>query len=444
MNLVESCRSRALLVLALLLCATPVHAQSGWGVWTTPDESCVNYQAWIGQQNPTSEPTGMRNIAYPEGNATYWAMVVDGAIGTSLTIKGQFPAARYMGIQVYDIDHNVRGAINDQSINPDSGQNNPFRVNSTATLGTYTVKLVFGATPATPAANTIYSDGLTEVGLVYRVYYSNNSKSLIGSTTDPKLPKLKQNGVTLSNCPARPILKDSQTVNGHIDDFDFTGTVPAQSKTATAPPTLILSITNPLTPYYPSADNNYMSALISRQYFTAPYTYNMVVMRMRAPTYPNTQAGEAPWLAATDRQVRFWSVCENEPITTGVARCLPDNKSTPLNGFVTVVFSDPSYKPSSSVLASWGASWLPFGALVDGDVVYDINANPLTNADGIYYYGMILYRQTMANPSWTQSMANVGKLPRKQWQSAMGDYWPTISYCRLSDFNALGAGCMGK
>lgn len=431
-----------ILLVAVLFCS-PALSQSGWGVWATPDASCSEAQAWYGQQNIQSEPTGMRNVAYPEGNATYWAGLVSGTIGSTVTIKGQFPAARYMGIQVYDIEHNVRGAIGDQEINPDAGTNNPFRSGSTAELGTYTVKLVFGATPATPAPNTIYSDGLTEVGLVYRVYYPNNVKSLYGSTTSPKLPKIKQNGVALSTCKPRPILPKSETVNGHIDQYDFTGTIPVETRPVTNPPSVLLSITNPFTPFYPSADNNYMSALISRQFMTAPYDYNMVVMRFRAPTFPNTQTGEAPWLATTERQVRFWSVCENEPLTTGVTRCLADGQSHPVDGFVTVVFSDPSNKPSNSQLQTWGASWLPFGALLDTDVVYTLDGEPKTNADGIYWYGFILYRQTLANPSWTQSMSAVGQLPRTQVKAAMGDYYPKIGYCRKSDFKKLGAGCIG-
>lgn len=435
--------SALLLSIAAIAVCTPAQAQSGWGVWLTPDASCTGDQAWYGQQNIQSEPTGMRNIAYPEGNATYWARVMTGAIGSTVTIKGQFPAARYMGIQVYDIEHNVRSAIGDQDINPDSGSNNPFRAGATAELGTYTVKLVFGATPATPAPNTIYSDGLTEIGLLYRVYYPNNVKSLIGSTTSPALPTIKQDGVKMATCKPRPILPKSDTVNGHIDQYDFTGTIPADTRPVTNPPSLLLSITNPFTPFYPSADNNYMSALISRQFMTAPYDYNMVVMRMKAPTFPNTQLGEAPWLATTERQVRFWSVCENEPLTTGVTRCLADGQSTPLDGYVTVVFSDPSNKPSASQLQTWGASWLPLGALTADDVVYDIDGNPKTNADGIYWYGFILYRQTIANPSWTQSMAAVGQLPRTQVKAAMGDYYPKIGYCRKSDFKKLGAGCIG-
>lgn len=418
-------------------------SESDWGYWAIPDESCSADQAWTGQQNPQSDATGLRNVAYPEGNATYWAMLINADIGSEVTIHGQFPGARYMGLQVYDTERNVRGAINDRSIVPDAGQNNPFVVGSSAELGTYTVRLVFGDTPETAEPNTIYSDGLVEVGLVYRVYHSNDPTDLTGGTTQPSLPTITANGVELVTCAPRPILPESATVNGHIDQYDFTGTEPeGQSVPVSDPPGVLLSITNPLTPYYPSADNNYISTRISREFLAPPYDHQLVVMRMRAPTFANTQAGEAPYLAEQKRQVRFWSVCGNEPLTTGVVRCLPDNEARLLDGFVTVVFSDPSNQPEDSTLEKWGANWLPWGALTAGDVVYDIDANPLTNEDGVFYYGMILYRQTMANPKWRQSMANVGELPRRRWEAAMGHYWPTVGYCSAADFEALGAGCI--
>jgi len=434
-----------LLGMALALSSQSAKTQTGWGLWAVADPGCTTSQAWFGQENPASDGTNTRNIAYPEGDtATYWGTLITGALGSTLTINGQFPAARYMAMQTYDSNHNVLSAINDQSINPDAGQNNPFRAGSTTALGTYTLTVVFGSTPTTPAANTLYTGDLTQVALVYRVYYPNSSSTLTGGTSKPTLPNLTQGGKLMSTCSPRPVLPDSSTVNGHIQTYDFTGVAPTTPKPATSPPTMLLTVTNANTPYYPSADNNYMSAYLSRKYLAPPYNYNMVVMTMKAPTFSNTQAGDAPYLATTSKQVRFWSVCEDDPLTTGVARCVADNQAPSLNGYVTFVFSDPSYKPSSSVLSQWGASWLGWGALTSSDTVYDINGTPQTNASGVYYNGLILYRQTMANPSWKQSMYNVGQLSRTNWQTAMGAYWPTIGYCTAANFQTYGAGCIGR
>jgi hypothetical protein len=225
------------------------------------------------------------------------------------------------------------------------------------------------------------------------------------------------------------------------------GSVPGSGSRliGTNPPTLLLTVPSRITPYYPSADNSYMSALVSREYLMPPYAYDMVVMRMRAPTMPDTQAGEAPYLALTDRQVRFWSICEYDKLSTGVNRCVEDNQALNVGGFVTVVVSDPSKRPSDSILTAQGARWMSWGALQNGDMVYDIDGNPVGNERPVYYYGSILYRQTLSNPSWDKSMTNiVNNYPRDQWKSAMGDYWPVIGYCSAANFAAFGIDCIGK
>ena len=182
-----------------------------------------------------------------------------------------------------------------------------------------------------------------------------------------------------------------------------------------------------------------MSAVVS-EFFAPPYNNDMAVIRIKAPTFVNTQGGEPPYWSTTTRQVRFWSICSNEPQTTGVVRCAPDYRTPIRDGYTTVVISDP---PTGLRTRSWRSTlkWIPWGALMPGDTVYDEFDQPKTNADGVFYQGMVLYRQTMANPSWNQSSTAVGKLPRDQWRPAMGDYWPTSGYCTAADFVAFGAGC---
>jgi hypothetical protein len=294
-----------------------------------------------------------------------------------------------------------------------------------------------------PAQNTIYTNLIPKVILIYRVYYPTNASDLTGGTTNPVLPELYVSGVLQSSCPVRPIVQpEDNTVWGRIDNADFSGVPPAKPIPAMEPPAWFLSVTNPLTPYYPSQDNSYMTAVISRSYLAAPYTNDMVVVRIKAPTFADTQAGEPPYLATTTRQVRFWSLCTNETMSTSVVRCAPDYKMLIRNGYATVVVSDPSKKPTDEVLAAHGAVWLPWGALLPTDVIDDIDGNVLDNNSGAYYQGMLIYRQTMPNPSWTQAFAAVGQVPRDQWRGAMGDYWPEAGYCRATAFEQLGAECM--
>jgi hypothetical protein len=403
------------------------------------DPGCEGYQAWTNQSNPRSDVLGTNNSAYPEANATYWTTLVVGRSGTTLTIRGRYPQARYMSLQTYDENRNVLDAINDVALNPDPGQNNPFRTGFAQ--GTYTAQLVFGRKPMSSVpANTLYTGGLLAVGLVYRVYYSNNPDNLAGTSLDPILPELTIDGVPLSSCPPRPIvLPEDALVWGRLDNGDYMGTKPPIETIPSNPPRWTLVDTSGNTPYYPSEDNSYMAAAISRDYLQFPYNYELVVMRFRTPTFPDTQAGVAPYAPA---QVRFWSVCQNEPLLTSVVRCSPDNAHVDRNGFATYVISDPSKRPPDDILNRWGARWIAWGALQPNDVMYDIENNALTSDDGLFYYGLVLYRQTMADPGFTQSIENVSQLALNVQKTVMGAYWPTIGYCTRRTFQLSGAGCI--
>ena len=354
-------------------------------------------------------------------------------------MRGQYPLARYMSFQLYD-GQNVVDSINDVTINPDAGQNNPYRTG--IAQGTYTVHIVFGRAPRRPAPNTIYAGTLTSVIVLYRIYYANNPDDLAGGPVDPRLPTVFVGGVALSSCPTLPVITpENLTVWRWLDDNEFTGTKPATTINTNLVPQWRLAVTGPTTPYYPSEDNSYMTVLLDRTYLNPPYNFELVVIRMKAPTFTDTQNGVAPYASA---DMRFWSMCTDEPILSSVTRCIPDDRAINVNGFVTFVISDPSKRPSADVLSQWGAVWLPWGALGPGDVMYNINGLPLSNADGVFYYNLMLYRQTIANPAFAQSIKNIAQLPFNQQKNAMGDYWPTIGYCTKATFQTKGPACFGR
>jgi hypothetical protein len=219
------------------------------------------------------------------------------------------------------------------------------------------------------------------------------------------------------------------------------GTQPSTSLPASNPPQWHLSSTNPLTQFFPSQNNSYMATILSRKFLAAPYNNSLVVIQMRAPTFTDTQNGAPPYANA---DMRFWSICTNEPLSTGVVRCVPDNLATNINGLVTFVISDPSYQPSASVLEKWGAEWIAWGALEPGDSVYNAKEELLTNANGVFYYDAVFYRQTDASTSFLQSIASLSNLPDQLAQTAMGEYAPQIGYCTTQGFQIWGAGCIGR
>ena len=119
------------LVTAVLCMLAPFAGVVSAG-WDSPDAGCESFPALanIQEANVRSDAVGLRNVAYPEGNATYWGTLLNQPLGAVVTVKGRYPKARYMAVQLYDDQRNVIGAINDQDIQPDTGTNNPFRTGS--------------------------------------------------------------------------------------------------------------------------------------------------------------------------------------------------------------------------------------------------------------------------------------------------------------------------
>ena len=426
---------RALAILSL--CATHSMAQQG----IAPDPGCSTGQAWTEQNSPLSDGLGVLNLNYGDANVTYWEQWVNagppGAI-SNITIHGQFPLSRYMALSLYDSNDDVLANIHDSNIVPDAGTNNPFV--SAGSQGTYTITISYLNAPPNPAANTLYTGGQTQVKVVYRVTYPNSAGTLTGGTTNPALPTITVFGGAMPTCAPRPIVSPAtNTVWGRLSVGNFAGVKPAQGQPPTVTSTPTWQISTSLPGLNANADNSYMTAYLSRNYLTsfAP----LLVVKFMAPTFPNTQNGVPVY--TTGEQVRYWSLCTNDPLTTAVARCLTDAQSATQGGYATFVISDPAYQPSASVLAQWGATWLPWGALeYSTDFLYNENYQQITSdPGGAFYYNVLIYRQTLPSSSFTQSIASVSSMPTPRQQSAMGAYWPSSGYCSAAAFQLYGSGC---
>ena len=125
-------------------------------------------------------------------------------------------------------------------------------------------------------------------------------------------------------------------------------------------------------------------------------------------------------------------------------RCTGDDAS-PLNpnGYVLYVISDPGSSPSPAALSKYYASWLAWGALeFNTDVVYDRKHQPWGTNTPVHYYNDVIYRQTLAEPTFTQSIMNISTLPVAQQKQAMGAYWPVSGYCTTANFESYGIECL--
>lgn len=402
---------------------------------------------WTLQAGPASDTSGFRNNNFDEASTTtYWYTALIGTAGQVVTVQGQFPSARFMALEVYTYGNGGNAGvlidnIPDVDILPDPGQNNPYV--SGSTNGTYTVNLVFGPRPDQPAPNTIYTGTNLSVSLLYRIYHATNPNDPAGGSA---LPTVWVNGQALVNCPVIPFLVNPlSTPWGRLASSDFIGTAPTDSQKipATDPPTWsILTAWNSST-HFPNGADTYMSTHLSREFLAPNTDKNLFVVRYRLPTYPNTRAGEAVYL---DRQVHFTSICTDDPFTTNVNRCVPDDGTVvDANGFATFVVCDPGSLPSPAAMQAFSATWVPWGALSSPkDVVYDRQKRPWGVGTPVHYYNVLLIRQTDANPTFAQSYAAISLLPADQQQAAMGDYWPVGGYCSTANFNQYGAACVGK
>jgi hypothetical protein len=443
---------------AALTVAGLSHAQSPADESPAPDGSSIvaavdrnaatspsRCTGWALQAGPASDTTGFRNNNFDEASTTtYWYTALVGTAGQTVTVKGQFPFARFMAVEVYTYGSTAGVLIDniaDVDIVPDPGQNNPY-VSGTIN-GTYTVKLVFGPKPAQPAQNTIYTGTNLSVSLLYRIYHATNANDPAGGAA---LPAVWVKGQALVNCPVIPFLADPlSTPWGRLASSDFIGSVPtaAQQFPATNPPTwTILSAWDSST-HFPNGADSYMSTHLSREFLAPNTDKNLFVVRYRLPTFPDTRAGEPVYL---DRQVHFTSICTDDPYTTNVNRCVPDDETVvDANGFATFVVCDPGSLPSARSMQAFSATWVPWGALdLPTDVVYDREKRPWGISTPVHYYNVLMIRQTDANPTFTQSYTAIAPLPAARQQAAMGDYWPVGGYCSTADFNRYGAACVGK
>ncbi len=154
-------------------------------------------------------------------------------------------------------------------------------------------------------------------------------------------------------------------------------------------------------------DNNYVSATINRGYG------QVLVSRMRVASFANTRGGETPMPGA---QLRYWSMCENDPFTERFVACGTDDQSTQRpSGYATYVVSTPAQRPRNAT-AACGVNWLPWGP---------------------DQAGLLILRNMLPDPAFKQSVqdATVGKEAQ-----TMGSYLPASRYYSKAGFEALGCG----
>lgn len=368
------------------------------------------------------------NIAYPDDSAQYYVGAYQLVPGTRVRIAGAFPHARYMSFNAYDPAQRPIAGITDTRIVPDPGSANPFAAGADRTTRdhrSYTVFLDPGARPGTPAPNTLYTgtgqdDSPNVTGtFIYRIYIPDRGTDDTGGVG---LPTVVVEPSTATAPPASPspcagVAKP--TVAG-INEALAASSPPSDppQQGGTNPPTWrkfvnlasSIAINATGTPSPGGADldtlggsGGFLSNL-DNAYVSTPTTRThgkVLVTRFRAPTFPDTRAGAARMPGG---QLRYWSMCQNDPPTQRFIACINDDRAViGGDGFVTFVVSTPGARPVTATRAC-GVNWMPWGP----------NAK-----------GLLLYRNMLPEPAFAQSI-QAAKVDHEG--ETMGDFLPASTY----------------
>ncbi|MDQ3952322.1 MAG: hypothetical protein M3279_05065 [Actinomycetota bacterium] len=377
------------------------------------------------------------NLAYPDTSADYWMTHFGAVPASKLVIRGGYPQARYFSFHAYDEAQRPVASIADEDIRPDRGSN-PF-VDADGRAGTYTVDVVFEAPPEDPEPNTVYAGEMENGGrnpagwVIYRIYIPDDRKDRTGGVPLPEVTLVTADGnieLPLEPCSHEPppvgdeidrrIAEESYPLDGerHVPgtydppvwkrfygtDREFRDWCGDYGHQCDQGPKMTSG-------FLANQQIAYLYARISREFG------DVVVVRLKPPTFPDTRAGEEPSAA---RDVRYWSLCQNNDATQRVVECAADHETVVgTGGYATFAISDPEDRPRNATRAH-GVNWLPWG--------------------GAYYTGVLIYRHMLPARGFDPAIQRIpeGTDPG----DAMRGYLPDARYCTTTRFERTGpAGC---
>lgn len=349
------------------------------------------------------------NIAYPDPNATYWAMPFALAANESITVAGTYPSARFMAVTVYTVAGDTVAQLSDVDIAPDPGSANPFAVADPPPSSGRSWSLDVVPAGSTATGNVVELASGQRVGwLVYRTYLGNPPGDLTGGVALPTLVRSRDAEVTQTLAPCAAFLP---------------GTGIAAILNATLPTPV--DVTSP-TEFVRLADEGGLFANDANAYLSAfsdAPAGQILVVRGLLPTAPDTEDGQS---VVGDFEMRYFSITSNlnqkpYPTIDGYY-----DHELPLDdaGYYTVVVARAGDVPSNATAAN--------------DVAV------LDWGDGASQ--TVLIRNML--PASTFSMAVQDVTPTSYGApsdaaTVMGDFYPVIGTCTTATFEAAGAaGCL--
>jgi hypothetical protein len=335
------------------------------------------------------------NVGFVDTYAAYLLTTFAYIPGPTLRIHGLFPYARYMSFTLYAGRSNVLiDRIADKDIVPDAGSINPFtpQADRQAAHRSYTITIRQGlAPPSGRAPNTLYTGPYHPILVMYRIYAPDQGADDFGNVPKPSIeyfngpPENYTKSKQLPTCdtpqPARAALNFVITTPEKWQRFGSQGGAGV------------------------NGDEAYLQMRLDH------HDADEFVLRFKAPTFADTYDGKR----ITGREdVRFWSMCMYDMISTRVIACLHDYEAVRSRaGYVTVLISTLANRPRSATQAN-GINWIPFGPEA---------------------VGMVTFRQLLPSPTFRGSFMNVAPDAYEvEMQDTLGRYLPTIQTCSLISF----------
>ncbi|MFL6023094.1 MAG: hypothetical protein ACJ72O_07115 [Marmoricola sp.] len=423
-------------LLSLLVTVSLAPLTSASAADPSRDRSC----GWI------LEPSADReNILFPDLATRYLGAAIPVPTGGAIELKGQFPHARYMSLQTYSTTLQTATNLRDEQIDPDPGSTNPFRVgaNRNATKRDYTVRIVAGAPPADPPANTLYNNSADGTrsgnGFAYRIYLPDNGSGAFGGVPAPAITLILADGqrIPMPTCPdplpdlfpATEILAGlglpdvglstlglgllappSPTFRRYVNAVQTYATDVTENKyTSDTLTPLVASLTSQLpSGLGENVDNKYVYAYLSQEYG------RVLLLRGKMPTTPRTFFGNA--LVPAPAELRYWSMCTANR-TTQTYGCVHDQSvQVDRYGYFTIAISTAADRPANATDAC-GVSWLPWGL----------------DPKGIAYM-----RNMLPRADFTHAVQSSTYGTEKQ---VLGDYYPKGTYYASPQAFEQAIGC---
>jgi len=399
---------------------------------------------WTG---PFTAANPATNTAYPGTEITYWGAKFTTPPGSTLSLAGRYPHARYASFNAYEGNGASASSLSDRQIRPEPGSINPSRPgkNRDAKNRDYEIEIKGEPVPADPARNTLYANPIegTHQDILYRVYVPDRGRSLAGGTGLPKPSLRLADGTVLTGQAMCDQLESTHDYTGSLmPPAVYQALLNSPGKDPATNPALpgflfkkFFNMPNVLagfgdeqtqrdawaknpTPAGTQYNNN------DARYMTGPYSFRYgdnLVIHGRAPTTPKTLNGQR---RTGPGQLVEWDLCGIQALTTTrTYRCLFDEQ-IPVRGkdrkFIVAV-TKAEVRPWNAK-RKCGVAWLP--------------ADPEGDGAGRPDAGTLITRNILPSAGFDQSIWNVTSPFTAREE--MGAYYPKGTYMSKKSFQSHG------